>query len=159
MNSGSTTWIDRTGTYMHYWTKDLVVDSFDTTQNIWYVGVWSGYGGPFSTNNQAGGLYKTINRGQNWSLVTALLRVSSCTINPTNQNEMYMTTETEGLWHCSNLQSGTPTFSLVTNYTFRHPERVYFNPYNNNEIWVTSFGNGIYIGNTSPAGISNWTIY
>lgn len=33
-----------------------------------------------------------------------------------------------------------------------HPERVFFNPYQNEELWVTSFGNGMRVGtNTSAA--------
>ncbi len=159
LNSGSTTWIDRTGTYMHYWTKDLVVDPFDTTQNTWYVGVYSGWGGPYATNNLAGGLYETQNRGGTWSLLTGIYRVGSCAVNPNNSNELYLTTETNGLWYTSNLRSGTPTFSVVTGYPFRQPERVYYNPYNSNEIWVTSFGDGIRVGNTSSVFIQDWKKY
>jgi hypothetical protein len=40
----------------------------------------------------------------------------------------------------------TPSWSLVNNYDFRQPERVFFNPYNANEVWVTSFGNGLKLG-------------
>jgi hypothetical protein len=31
---------------MRYWTKDVVIDPHDATQNTWYAGVWSGWGGP-----------------------------------------------------------------------------------------------------------------
>jgi hypothetical protein len=139
------TWLDRSDTGMRYWTKDLLVDANDATQNTWYVGVFSGWGGP---PNGLGGLYKTTNRGVSWTRISALDRVTSCTINPTNANEMYVTTETEGLWITTNLNAATPTFSPVLNYPFRQPERVFFNPFNLNEIWVTSFGNGLKVGNT-----------
>jgi hypothetical protein len=62
-----------------------------------------------------------------------------------------MTTETKGLWYSININSATPTFSLVTSYPFRQPERVFFNPFNPLEIWVTSFGNGMRVGNSGCA--------
>jgi hypothetical protein len=40
----------------------------------------------------------------------------------------------------------TPTWTLVSSYPFRQPERVFFNPYNKNELWVSSFGNGMKVG-------------
>jgi hypothetical protein len=67
---------------------------------------------------------------------------------------MYLTTETEGLWYSSNITSSTPTFSAVTSYPFRQPERVFFNPYNPNEIWITSFGNGLRVGTTCGFSMS-----
>ena len=73
-------------------------------------------------------------------------RVTSITFSPTNQNEIYLTTETQGLNICLNINSVTPTFSLVNSYPFRQPERVFFNPYNANQMWVSSFGNGMKMG-------------
>ncbi len=145
------TWIDRSDAGMRYWTKDLVMDTNDATQSTWYVGVFSGWGGP---PNGLGGLYKTTNRGQTWTRLNTLDRVTSCAINPTNANEMYVTTETDGLWITTNLTAATPTFSPVLNYPFRQPERVFFNPFNANEIWVTSFGNGLKVGNTCGYALS-----
>jgi hypothetical protein len=46
-----------------------------------------------------------------------------------------------------------PTWTLVSSYPFRQPERVFFNPYNQSEIWVSSFGNGMKMGKLAP--ISN----
>jgi hypothetical protein len=149
-DSGAT-WLDRSDAGMRYWTKDLVIDANDVTQNTWYVGVFSGWGGP---PNGLGGLYKTTNRGVSWTRISALDRVTSCAINPTNPNEMYVTTETDGLWMTTNLSGATPTFSPVLNYPFRQPERVFFNPFNANEIWVTSFGNGLKVGSTCTYALS-----
>src|SRR5581483_9183499 len=75
---------------------------------------------------------------------------TSCAINPLNANELYLTTETDGLWYSGNINSATPTFAQVAGYPFRQPERVFFNPYNPAEMWVTSFGNGIRVANTVP---------
>ena len=62
-----------------------------------------------------------------------------------------MTTETQGLWYSNNIHAATPTFTQVAAYPFRQPERVFFNPFNPNEIWVTSFGNGLRVGVTATA--------
>lgn len=147
---GGQTWQDRSAQAMQYWTKDVVVDPHDPTQNTWYAGVWSGYGG--AANNK-GGLYKTTDRGLTWGILLELPsrdentdRVTSCAVSPTNPNEMYVTTETDGLWYTSGLQSGAPQFEQVAGYPFRQPERVFYNPFNPQEIWVTSFGNGLRVG-------------
>ncbi len=140
-------WIDRSHTGMYYWTKDVVVDPHDATQNTWYGCVFSGWGGP---PNGLGGLYKTTNRGINWTKINNLDRVGSCTISPVNQNEMYLSTEVNGLWFSNNINSATPLFTQVQSYDFRQPERIFFNPHDENEVWVTSFGNGIRKGFTVP---------
>lgn len=95
-----------------------------------------------------GGLYKTVNRGATWQKLTGNLldRVTSCTFNPDDPNELYLTTEGQGLWVSKNVNAATPTFSPVGSYPFRQPERVFFNPYDTNEMWVTSVGNGLKMG-------------
>ena len=143
---GGTTWLDRSHTNMSYWTKDLVIDPNDASQNTWYVGVFSGWGG---APNGLGGLYRTTNRGVSWTRLNTLDRVTSCTINPLNANELYLTTETQGLWSSTNITSASPAFTQVPGYPFRQPERVFFNPYKPSEMWVTSFGNGLRMGSTT----------
>ncbi len=143
-NAG-TSWIDRSNPNMDYWTMDLVLDPNDAAQNTWYAGVYSGWGGP---PNGLGGLYKTTNRGFAWTRLNSDDGVSSCTFNPLNTNELYVTTEGDGLLFSGNINSASPTLTLVASYPFGQPERVFFNPYNASEIWVTSFGNGIRIGST-----------
>jgi hypothetical protein len=61
-------------------------------------------------------------------------------------NQAFLTTETQGLWMSSNMNTTTPGWTLVESYPFRQPQRVFFNPYNQNEMWVTSFGNGMKVG-------------
>jgi photosystem II stability/assembly factor-like uncharacterized protein len=149
--NGGTSWIDRSHTGMYYWTKDVVVDPHDATQSTWYGCVFSGWGGP---PNGLGGLYRTTNRGINWTKINNLDRVGSCSVSPVNPNEMYMSTEVNGLWYSNNISSGTPTFSQVQGYNFRQPERIFYNPFDQNEVWVTSFGNGIKKGFTNPPPVS-----
>ncbi len=142
-----TTWMDRSHNNMKYWTKDLVIDPSDTSGSTWYAGVFSGWGSavPAAT----GGLYRTTDKGLNWTKISstsASYRVNSCTVNPKNPDEMYYTTETDGLWFTKNAKTTTPTFALVTSYPFRHPVRVSYNPYKNSEIWVSGFGSGMFTG-------------
>jgi hypothetical protein len=144
---GGSSWTDRSDAKMDYWTMDLVVDPNDSAQNTWYVGVYSGWGGP---PNGLGGLFKTTNRGLAWTQLRSDDGVTSCAINPLNANELYVTTETEGLLFSSSINSANPTLTQVADYPFAQPQRVFFNPYNPAEVWVTSFGNGIRVGNTLP---------
>jgi len=131
--SGS--WADVSHSGMYYWTKDIVIDPTDSTQKTWYVSVFSGWGG---APNGLGGLYRT----------------NSLTFNPLNNNQAYLTTETDGLWVSNNINATIPTFSLVNAYNFRQPERVYFNPYNKDEMWVTSFGNGLKMGKMNSTKVA-----
>jgi hypothetical protein len=138
-------WTDVSHADMQYWTKDIIIDPSDPTQNTWYVCVFSGWGG---APNGRGGLFRTTNRGASWTKLTGTQfdRVTSITFNPVQLTQAYLTTETQGLWLSNNMNTATPTWSLVTAYPFRQPERVFFNPFNANEIWVSSFGNGLKMG-------------
>ncbi len=143
------TWSDRSDLGMQYWTKDLIIDPNDPSQNTWYVGVFSGWGG---APNGLGGLYRTNNRGVNWVKLTGTQfdRVTSMTFDPNDPDQAYLTTETQGLWLSKNANESIPQWNLVESYNFRQPERVFFNPYNSDEMWVTSFGNGMKLGTSKP---------
>jgi hypothetical protein len=147
-------WTDVSHPGMVYWTKDIIIDPADPAQNTWYVAVFSGWGG---APNGLGGLYKTSNRGLNWIKITGSQfdRVTSVTFNPKNNDEAYLTTETQGLWISKNMTATTPSWQLVTAYPFRQPERVFFNPYDPDEIWISSFGNGMKVGSINATGIGN----
>jgi len=144
-------WTDVSQSGMYYWTKDIIVDTSDILQNTWYVCVFSGWGG---APNGLGGIYRTTNRGTSWTKINSLDRVTSLTFNPQNQKEVYITTETSGLWHTDDISVATPTITRTDSYPFRQPERVFFNPYKNSEIWVTSFGNGMRVGTTGASGVT-----
>jgi hypothetical protein len=139
------TWSDVSHADMQYWTKDIVIDPSDATQNTWYVAVFSGWGG---APNGKGGLFKTTNRGSSWTKLTGTQfdRVTSITFNPLQLTQAYLTTEVQGLWMSNNMNAAIPTWAQVSAYPFRQPERVFFNPFNANEIWVSSFGNGLKMG-------------
>ncbi len=155
-NPVTDTWSDKSDPGMHYWTKDIMLDPTDATQNTWYTAVFSGWGG---APNGLGGLYKTTDRGNNWVKLTDSLfdRVTSMTHNPQNNNQAYLTTETQGLWISNDMNTATPAWELINSYPFRQPERVFFNPFNQNEMWVTSFGNGLKTGYLYPSGVDEIT--
>lgn len=146
---GTGGWSDVSDTGMRYWTRDLVLDPADSTQNTWYVGVFSGWGGP---PNGLGGLYRTTDRGAHWTRINALDRVTSITFDPVNTGHAYLTTETDGLWHTTDVRAASPVFTRVASYPFRQPERVFFNPHQPAEVWVTSFGNGLRVGTSTTIG-------
>ncbi|MBN2426604.1 MAG: T9SS type A sorting domain-containing protein [Calditrichaceae bacterium] len=143
-------WEDRSDDGMLYWTQDLIIDPFDVDQNTWYVCVFSGWGG---APNDLGGLYRTTDRGLNWEKISDINRVYSCTFNPENQNQMFITSEGDGLWFSDNIRDASPGVEQVSSYKFHFPGRVFFNPYDAKQVWVASFGNGIMAGkmNSSSA--------
>lgn len=143
---GGQTWADRSDPGMDYYTQDVVVDTTDTTGSTWYACVFSGWS---NVPQGTGGLYKTINKGVSWSQISTAYRVNSCAINPANPKELYFSTETDGLWYTSNIDSTTLAFSLVGAYPFRHPTRIFFNPWNTSEMWVSAFGYGMATANLS----------
>lgn len=149
------TWKDVGSASMNYWTKDIVIDPNDPTQNTWYVCVFSGWGG---APNGLGGLYKTTDRGTNWTKLTGTQfdRVTSITFNPKKLSQAYLTTETQGLWVTDDINAVLPNWRLVSSYPFRQPERVFFNPYKLNEMWVSSFGNGMKVGEIETTGSVNF---
>jgi len=146
------TWTDVSDAGMYYWTRDVVVSPYDAKQKTWYASVNSGWGG---APNGLGGLYRTTNAGQSWTRIATLDRVRSCTIHPTNPDVAFITTESEGLWMSQNFSANAPTFTRVDGYPFAGPERVFINPYDQNEVWVTSFGNGMYVGRLDQASANH----
>jgi hypothetical protein len=139
---------------MYYWTKDVVIDPNDATQNTWYAAVHSGWGG---LANDKGGLYKTTDRGLNWNLVFDSYRVESAGIHPQNPSIVYATTESDGLWYSENATEANPSFTQLMSYDFQHPMRVFFHPQNANEVWITSFGNGMKVGHTEVSEVATLT--
>lgn len=158
LDPGATEWVDVTGDNMHYWCKDLVIDPADPEQSTWFVAV-----NPSTTPNEAvqgqpanqPGLYLTTNRGETWVRVFTQ-SVDSLAINPNDHDEAYLTTTSGGLYYTSNLHladgvTANPqaTFTAVTSFPHKRPNRVFFNPYVPGEVWVATNGAGIFIGNSS----------
>ena len=87
--------MDRSHTNMRFWTKDLVIDPSDPTQSTWYGCVFQGWGDVAMQGT--GGLYRTKDKGINWTKISNEFRVNSISIHPTQPNIAYYTTETNGL--------------------------------------------------------------
>jgi len=149
-NPGLQQWSDKSDARQFYWTHDVVVDPNDLSQNTWYAGVYNGWGGP---PNGLGGLYKTTNGGNSWTRLNTMEGVTSLTFNPLNPDQVFIATEADGLLSCNDINSATPTFQSVPGYAFRQPQRIFFNPYNQTEVWVSSFGNGMRIGDMTSTGV------
>lgn len=148
--SAAAAWADRSDPGMQYWTKDVVIDPHDAAQNTWYVAVFSGWGG---APNGLGGVYRTTDRGAHWTRISALDRVESVTVSPTDPNFAWATTETEGLWYSTDVRAAAPTFHADSTFPFRQPVRVFYNPNNAHEIWVGSFGGGLRVGTTASTDV------
>ena len=140
-DDGGSTWSDRSDGGMIRWTKDVMIDPDDPTQNTWLAAVFSHWG---HYPNEVGGLYRTTDRGLNWNRISDAYRVESCFVDPNNADQAWMTTEAAGLWHSDDFQSATPTFSLVEDYPIGHPVRVFPGPVGTDQLWVVSFGGGIH---------------
>jgi len=139
-SDGGASWTDRSHDHMRWWTKDLIIDPHDATQSTWLAAVFRHWGGG---QEGVGGLYRSRDRGQTWTRISDIPRVESAAIDPGNPNVALLTTETEGLWTTQNFSSATPVFSQDPEYPFQHPLRVFFNPYNEKQVWVASFGGGL----------------
>jgi len=145
-NTTTSTWTDVSAENMKWWTKDVVIDPTDASQRTWYVGVFSGWGGPA---NNKGGLYRTTNAGQSWSKIMEADRITSCTFDPLNTKHLYVTSEVEGLWYTDDVTQAMPTFIRDEAFPFRQPERVFFHPTDSSAVWVTTAGNGLRFGRRS----------
>lgn len=165
--NGGTTWQDRTlissGGYgtpdMSYYTRDVMIDPTDPTQNTWYAGVFNGWGGK---GNETGDVYRTADRGLNWTRMEVYrssgypsgdgINVQSVSINPVTR-EMYVTTDGSGMLYAPDARkSGLSYTDFVdmTVFPFAGPDRVFTNPYDGRDVWVTTFGGGLWRGGAGP---------
>jgi len=164
----SSLWTDVTDTTtMAWYCNDIVVDPNDPSERTWYVGVSSGWGytdaeGNVGPNDQ-GGLFKTTNRGQSWKKLMSTSDVLSpgggvfsCSFNPNDPNQLYITSVGDGLFVSNNINDTAPTFLPVSSFQFGYPLRPVFNPYDRSELWVTTFGNGIHIGRLTSASVAEF---
>lgn len=152
---GGTTWSDRTDPAMQFYTKDLIIDPADTTHSTWYATVWGRFTTFEGPNNQGnGGIYKTTDRGLTWERIFAHERAESLSIHPMHTDEMYVTIEMEGLFYCNNLHSAAPTFERLNSFPFPRPKRVFFNPWNLDEVWVTTMGGANWKGISNTVSVS-----
>lgn len=143
---GGITWADVTLTAMQKEVVNVEIDPNDPNQNTWLAFV----GNKASTP----GVYRTTDKGQTWNIVYDH-GVLSGSFHPTLPNTLYICTEMDGLVYATNTNSNSFTITPVSSYPFRRPQKVFFNPYDVNEVWVANFGNGFRVGITNlPTGVS-----
>ena len=172
------TWTDKTTRLeLRYATRDVVLDPHDPTERTWYACVTNtdlALTSPTSSDSPQtyGGLYKTVDAGDTWTLLwngetniagkpgtPGQLGVTGCSVNsvtphPTKSYELWFTTRYNGLWVSQDAHLASPTFTQTT-YPFRHPQRVFFNPYDTDEAWITSNGYGVNIARR-PSTFGLW---
>jgi photosystem II stability/assembly factor-like uncharacterized protein len=138
-------WVDRSDPKMFFETVNVEIDRNDPTQNTWLAFVADKFE---PLNAAAPGVYRTTDRGINWTYVYNQASLSG-TFHPAVSNELYICTKAKGLLYAKNTNSNSFLINSVSSYPFRAPQKVFFNPYDLNEVWVASFGNGFRIGRTN----------
>jgi len=149
-SDGGKTWEDRTGAAMKLWTKEVCVDPNDSSQNTWYAGVCCDGGG---TTPASTGLWRTKDRGKTWKQIADVslsrqgyLNVQSCTFVPDHPECLFFSTYLDGIFFTKNLNDEKPVFHQVESFPFAKARHMVFNPYDKEELWVCTSGNGIYVG-------------
>lgn len=151
-DNGVTAWTERGPSNVPGRTRGLIVDPDDATRNTWFAG------------SAGGGVWKTINGGGTWTLLTPDLPNLATTVLAmanSNRNTIYMGTG-EGFFNLDAI-GGTGIFKstdrgiswsiLNTTIAFGDINRLVISPENEN-IVVAVTSSGIY--KTSDGGV-NWT--
>jgi len=152
-SDGGETWEDRTApageSSMRLNTHDIVIDPRDPAQNTWYACVDYVVYLPDAWPDPKVGLFKTTDRGRTWKRIFSEIRVGvrSGVINPAT-NEMYLATS-RGLWYSNDSQADAPTFVKVPDLRTPATTRVFLNPYKPSEVWVLTFGGGLFRGDAT----------
>ncbi|MGA2618583.1 MAG: hypothetical protein ABSF26_13300 [Thermoguttaceae bacterium] len=128
----------------------VCVSPLDLQENTWYLCV--GRNGACDT---AYGLYLTTDRGQNWVKLTKLdapdWGAYSLAINPVT-TEMFVASN--GLWYSPT--TSKPVFKRISEFPFwERCTKIQFNPFNPNQVWACTFGNGIYRADLNSLNYSN----
>ena len=131
-------WFDATPSPMQYDLRSLSIDPHN--EDIWFACI--GKNGPGTR-----GLYRTLDRGENWTLVQTGMTVVSVTFHPDLPNSLYFCTSNDGLFFATETNADFNA-TAISSYPFDFPQRVFFNPFDHDEVWVQNFGNGLRVGRT-----------
>ena len=173
----SNTWLDRSGNLttngtnpnnrLPFWTMGVTIDPNDATQNTWFATTivpgtgWYNYTA----------MYKSTDRGVTWNRWGYVNDTTAPYELPNNQvwkilikpgtTEMFLAMKSTGLYYCADYTAATPVFQQ-TAFPFGTINNLAINPYNPDELWIATFGDGLYrvnIGTTAsrPPAVTNLT--
>jgi hypothetical protein len=133
----------------------LTIDPNDPTQQTWYVTVADS--GSVITN---GFIYKTTNGGTTWTAWSDVCGTGNgksgfaagyaLYVQP-GTDAIYLGTPDNGVFYCpnGNVPAGTAVFTRLNNLPALGVSGIYGNPWNSNQIWVTTTGQGTFYGDTT----------
>jgi hypothetical protein len=102
--NGIDNWQDVSSQEMRYYTKDIVIDPHDPSENTWYVTVWGRFNVfPGGNSEGLGGVYRTNNRGLTWHRIMDVDLAESIAIHPDVPDIAYVAIENNGLFVTENL--------------------------------------------------------
>jgi photosystem II stability/assembly factor-like uncharacterized protein len=157
-NDRGITWTDLSIDAMKIWTTSFSIDPHDPLRNTWYVCTWSD---PTKANDNSGGVYRTNNRGRNWTkIVTLPIKnetggdVNACEINPAQPGQLYIATASHGLYFSQNATAANPNSGeLINAFPARNARDIAFNPQAPWELFIGTNGNGLRYGAISISQI------
>ena len=137
-NNG-TSWLPRSVTGMNYSLRSITVDPNYASDSVWWACVHA-----VNNGSAQAGLWKTTDRGQTWTRPGSNgFNATTVTFDPLHPHTAWMGTEGAGLIYITNTNLTTPVFDTIDEFPFRFPWKVFFNPFDAGELWVTTFGNGL----------------
>lgn len=147
---GGNSWQDRSDADMMFYTQDIAIAP--QNESIWYATVFDHFDNGLVEN---GGLYRTTDSGENWTRIHQFGQTHSAAVHPQNADIVYVTHEGGGLYYSENATATMPVFTQVESYPYLRPKRVFFNPFDVDEIWVTTMGGAVWQGSTDPNSTSS----
>jgi photosystem II stability/assembly factor-like uncharacterized protein len=136
-DDGGKTWRSVMGNLTLHWATNVAVDPRDA--NVIYLGAYHAAHGLTE-----GGLYKTTDGGATWRRILEKGWVFAPILHPKNPDVVYVTTyDSDGIWRSPD---GGKTWQPVKGIPFQNINRITFDPKDENVIYVTTFGGGVWRG-------------
>ena len=100
-----------------------------------------------------GGVWKTTNGGQSWEhkidrQKLHFAKMMAIAVHPKNKNIVYTGGEKSGLWISTDAGESWVKYK---DFPFKAIQGIDFNPFNSDEMFVTTYGSGVWVGPSVPA--------
>jgi hypothetical protein len=142
-NIGGGTWTDTMAGYTNLQQdiRQVYIDPEDSTGNTWYAcaSIYSVSG--------AAGVWRTTNGGATWTQVFSAEGAQAFVINPVTHEAFVGTWN--GIYYCPNITASSPSFSWLESFPFYNVTSLTLDPFNQSQLWVTTFGGGMWKADTS----------